>query len=287
MIDYEAFARELAKIAQEAEAAPAEPEEFRSTRGRRGAAMAAGGIGGALLGGKVFLDSKDPTKRYKGQIKVEGPNQTNLHKLVADDKSLYDKVLKQGPQGVPVENVSHIRDNAHFDPSKGKSGIIRMGTGTQGYAPTLAHEMGHADLHKSRLGRVLQNKGTMIAGALGSNPIVGALSGGLTAQSDNETVRRLGRWAPAIAAAPMLGYEAGASILGYRRLRRAGASKQQLRNAMKNFTGAWGTYGGGAALGTGAAHGVQALATSEDKLTPEQRAKVQQIKAQQAAEAGA
>jgi hypothetical protein len=117
----------------------------------------------------------------------------------------------------------------------------------------LAHELGHSDLHHG-LGRLLQNKGTMIGGNLGRSLAgIGGLTAGLA--SDDPTVQALGASAGTAAMLPMLGFEGLASMKGMGRLRDAGATPEQLAMAAKRLRMAYGTYGLAAlgALGSGVA----------------------------------
>ncbi len=119
------------------------------------------------------------------------------------------------------------------------------------HAGGLAHELGHADIAKSRLGRAVQNPATATMGSFAAP--IGALSGGLSGMSDNKTVQRLGVAAPLLAAAPQLAYEAAATIKGLSRLRRGGASGGDLLHAMKALGPGFGSYAGNAAMGVGSA----------------------------------
>lgn len=122
----------------------------------------------------------------------------------------------------------------------------------------LAHELGHADLDRGA-GRLLQNKTTAVAGRLGSNAIVGGALGYAAGRSGNETLEKWAPLAPLAASAPMLGYEALASVKGLKRMHAAGASAQQIRRAYRSMIPAWGTYVGGTAASSGAAMAGRAL----------------------------
>lgn len=107
----------------------------------------------------------------------------------------------------------------------------------------LAHELGHAQIDKSRLGRLVQNKLTVMAPAIA--PTVsgagGALSGYVDAKNDESHVLRDSAVMGA-AHAPQLGFEAGASLLGRKSLIGAGASKKELTEYAKSVGRAYGTY---------------------------------------------
>lgn len=139
----------------------------------------------------------------------------------------------------------------------------------------MAHELGHSDVAKHPLGKVIQNPFTLALGNLSRG--VGFVSGGLSGMSDDPTMQTLGVAAPAVAAAPQLVYEAAASLLGLRRLRRAGASADQLVDAAKQLGLAFGTYGARAASGAGLALSTQGMvggirnALEEPDAVPEEK----------------
>jgi hypothetical protein len=139
----------------------------------------------------------------------------------------------------------------------GPKGAVLLGKDTR--APSvLAHELGHADVQSSRLGRVVQNTPTRALGMTSGG--IGYLSGGLSGLSDDPRVRTLGLAAPALAAAPMLASEGLASLKAVRHLRGAGASRGQMWNAAKTLIPAWGTYASHAGKGVANAAIAQGLA---------------------------
>lgn len=121
----------------------------------------------------------------------------------------------------------------------------------------LAHELGHAEIAKSRLGRLVQNKATNAVGTL--SPYIGVGTGALTGYSDNKNVQRAGVLAPLLAAAPQLAYEGGASLHALRSLRRAGASRKEMLRAAGTLAPAFGTYAANAGLGVAGAAYSQAV----------------------------
>lgn len=178
-------------------------------------------------------------------------------------KELYDKVLSNAP--VQVGHTPQVPSAAFIPSGLNSRGVYeRAGLGhidpnlphvlvnpEMGGAPSvLSHELGHADIHSSRAGRVLQSH---LAGSLGRHsPFVGLVGGLATGDSDNETVRNLGMASGAIASIPQLLSEAGASIKGYRQLKRLGANAGQLRAARGSLLPAFGTYLASAGMGLGA-----------------------------------
>jgi len=172
-----------------------------------------------------------------------------LKPLSDANKQLYEKVIQSADPETVIHHAPFL-DNAYYDPSD-HSVVV----GERFKTPSiLAHELGHGELAKHRFGKLLQNKPTMIAGSLGRNAALASLVGAATAQSDNPYVQTAGRWAPAALSAPLVAFEGLASILAHRRLKRLGATKQQLSEARRTLLAAWGTYVGGAGLSTAGAH---------------------------------
>ncbi len=179
------------------------------------------------------------------------------------DPELFDKVRKNAPKGLKVLEEggplsAAMAGGAHF--SAGKEGPLAkylpehtnhdeyVSAGGSKNPSILAHELGHADINRSRLGRLAQNPLGISAGAMAGN--VGALTGGATAFSDDERVQRAGVLAPLALSAPQLAFEAAASVQGLRRMRGAGANAKQLLHGAKTLAPAFGTYAGRAAAGS-------------------------------------
>jgi hypothetical protein len=137
---------------------------------------------------------------------------------------------------------------------------IMLGMGGEGSAATVAHEIGHADIHANRFGRMLQNPVTTRMGGLA--PLAGLAGGIASGFSDDPDTRRAAIVAPLALSAPQLAYEAGATALGLRRMRRQGASMREIGRGLGTILPAQATYGMQAASGvTGALLG-QRLGTS-------------------------
>jgi hypothetical protein len=116
----------------------------------------------------------------------------------------------------------------------------------------LAHELGHAGINESRVGRLVQNRATIRAGA-GAGGIGAAAGFASGAFSDDPRVHRAALAVPALASLPTLGYEAAATLSGLGKLRRGGADKAQMARALKTLGPAWGTYAVRTGMGTAAA----------------------------------
>lgn len=203
-----------------------------------GTGMAAGGLGSAVIGGRRTLsqlsaspDQGEIYQKLKQQAKKKGTEVYEDGGLMAN--YITDELAAKAI-GAPVGSV-HV-----------SGGLKRPSI--------LAHELGHASIGRTRLGKFIQNTPTGILGKLGRDPLIGGVIGAATGASENEKVRDLGKWAPLIVSAPNLAYEGGASLIGLRNLRRLGVKGKAFREAAKDMLSGFSTYAGGTALGTGAAH---------------------------------
>ncbi len=107
-----------------------------------------------------------------------------------------------------------------------------------------AHEAGHAYIDNSRMGKVLQNPITAMAGNLVPDAsLVGGVASGYADEKNKEDHKLRDALVGLGVSAPQLAYEAGASIKGHQLLKDIGVSKGRLSNYDKNSLKAWGTYG--------------------------------------------
>ena len=138
---------------------------------------------------------------------------------------------------------------------------VSLGGGGHRTPAVLSHEIGHAQIYGNRLGKILQNPVTTIMGSQASVP--GMLAGYASGRgTDNEKVKRLARWSPALLAAPQLLYEAGASGLGVRNMLRAGATRREALGALKQLAPALGSYVANAGTGVAGSTLVQGIASA-------------------------
>lgn len=230
----------------------ADPHRQRALQGVVG--RVAAGVGGGALGvaAQRQVTTENPGDsalmsrvRQNATVPIhDAPNGVNAYVAPASTgfgRKINDMALDQiGMKGTEI----------------GPKGAVLLGKDSR--APgALAHELGHADLQSSRLGRVVQNTPTRALGMGASG--VGLISGGLSGLSDDPRTRALGLAAPAIAAAPMLASEGLASFKAVRHLRGAGASKGQMWRAAKTLLPAFGTYAAHAGKGVANAAIAQGL----------------------------
>lgn len=125
--------------------------------------------------------------------------------------------------------------------------LVHLGEEHAKVPAVMAHELGHAQFNKTRLGRALQHPATRLStNALGA-PLSG-LAGLLAARSDSDAAPYAAALVPLALHAPTLVSEAMASRHAMGKLRAAGASAAQLAKARRQLAGAYGTYLGQAGV---------------------------------------
>jgi len=168
--------------------------------------------------------------------------------VVAPFQRMLVRGMRTGKEDLNEKTLRWAKDRGHtvvddprilgaFNPSTKKIHV-------SGKDPNvLAHELGHAEIDRSRLGRMVQNKGTIIAGNLAPTAAgVGGVASGYQEAEDGRS--RTGRDAALLGGAhlPQLGYEAGASVKGHKILKGLGASKGDLSGYRRSVGRAYGTY---------------------------------------------
>lgn len=239
-----------------------------------GAAIGAAGFGTTALAtpGVQRATAYQPSEADKGLYEGLKSSTTTPVYEGRTNREVMDDVIhgRQGPQHPGrVNDVLHSvgSHNAGYVDVEGPltrrtvgkalntdKSFVAMGSGLKGNPHVLAHELGHAAHDKTMLGKVTQSLPAGLlrnpALSLGSSAAIGATTG----LSDNENVRRAGRWAPLALSAPMLASEAAASLHGHGSLKRLGASAEQLAQYRKTMLPAFGTYAGHAALSPAVSH---------------------------------
>jgi hypothetical protein len=170
----------------------------------------------------------------RGMDKKEVPNAKVF-------KSLLDRAKREGVQDVFIEPAL---GEGLYAPA-----LKTIVLPSDKVHTTLAHELGHHQITKSRFGRLVQNPVTMLSGqnaALASLP-AGTVSGYREEQGGEPFSFKKGFGKGVLVsgaiAAPMLGFEAWASKKGLRSLQQAGLGKAGINQARKSLARAWGTYG--------------------------------------------
>lgn len=124
---------------------------------------------------------------------------------------------------------------------------VHIGDEHQHIPAVLAHELGHAEFDRTRLGRVLQNP--IFRHSLNSLALpASAIGGVLAARSDSGAAPYAAMALPALMHAPTLISEGAASYNALKKLRNIGASAADISKARRQLAGAFGSYLGHAGL---------------------------------------
>lgn len=250
---------------------------------RRGAVLGGTGlVGGELARAGSRASDYVPSAADKALFeKLKGTSPTpvvSANEVYGHVPEFLKKVIGEEASQVAEGALTNaIRDdlagNAAFirKGSVDKKSVIALGEELANRPEILAHEMGHSSIHRNPVGRVVQNPITSIAGRLGASAVLGGSIGAITGTSENKRVQQLGRWAPALAAAPRLAFEAGATGLGLAKMYRSGANRGQMWRGVKALAPAWGTYAAPVAVATGAAHLGQGLVRRSEEEAQERK----------------
>jgi hypothetical protein len=150
-------------------------------------------------------------------------------------------------------------------------------------AALYAHELGHASIDKSRLGRLVQNPLTTLAGqAAVPSAFVGGMSSGYSDEDKGTNKVKRDAAIGAAAMLPQLAYEAEASRRGAKMLRNVGADEAIMKSYRNRIGNAWGTYAltpvaAGINYGLGRAAG-RWMAKSDRKAREKQAAALEHVR---------
>jgi hypothetical protein len=139
------------------------------------------------------------------------------------DAMIYRALVKGSPVKIKVTEEAKDYGGGYFDPEKKLIAVDKKDFSV------LAHELGHADLDKGLLGRMLQSRLARLAYMKSGIASIGA--GILMAKG-----KKWGLLLPALAVAPTLASEALATSKGRRLLDELKAGKRQLQK-FENVTG--------------------------------------------------
>lgn len=163
-----------------------------------------------------------PLKReLAGAAMKRGPETARLKALrkglaEGDSAEVHHETMPDvGPRYVRAGGKQHVGLRADEDPA------------------VLSHELGHAEFDRTTIGRVLQSPATQWL------PMAGRVGGAVAAARGNVTI---GMAIAAASALPILAYEGEASRRGIAKLRRAGATEEEVADAKARLLKAWGTY---------------------------------------------
>lgn len=143
---------------------------------------------------------------------------------------LWNLLRKKSPVKVKIDRLADLHGGGYFDQAAKEIGMSSKDH------ETLAHELGHVDLDKNLIGRLLQHQ--IARGIFGLTPLMGAIAGASLARG-----RKLPLLIPVATAAPTLISERWATGKGGKRLKDAGASKKELEKYYSALSKSFSTYG--------------------------------------------
>lgn len=138
------------------------------------------------------------------------------------DARVFKELMKGSTVKVKVTSGAHAYGGGYFDQQRKEIGL------SEKKFSTLAHELGHVDIDKHLLGRLIQSRAARLANT--ATPLAGIGAALLLAKG-----KKWGLLLPAALAAPTLLSEALASFKGHKKLEEAKASskqKSQYKNEM-------------------------------------------------------
>jgi len=151
-------------------------------------------------------------------------------KQLKRDLELWNKLRGASPVKIRIDRDADLHGGGYFDQQ-----AKEIGLSSKDYE-TLAHELGHAELDKKIIGRVLQ--GPTARGLFDWTPVAGAIAGAGLARG-----KKLPLLLPFLTAAPTLISEHWATVRGSGRLESAGATKKEVDMYRKALGSSLGTYG--------------------------------------------
>ena len=151
-------------------------------------------------------------------------------KQLKRDLELWNKLRGASPVKIKIDRDADSYGGGYFDQQ-----AKEIGLSSKDYE-TLAHELGHAELDKKIIGRLLQ--GPTARGLFDWTPVAGALAGAGLA-----TGKKLPLLLPLLTMGPTLVSEHWATRKGAKRLKAAGGSKKEVEKYRDNLRSSLGSYG--------------------------------------------
>lgn len=145
--------------------------------------------------------------------------------------ALWKKLRKLSPVKVKKDVMADLHGGAYFDQEAKEIGLSRNDY------ESLAHEIGHAELDKMRLGRVLQHP--HMRTAFNMTPLAGAVAGALASRG-----KKLGLLLPVATTAPTIASELWATHKGKNKLKEIGATPEEVKRYKKNLNKSFVSYMG-------------------------------------------
>lgn len=169
-----------------------------------------------------------------GQLITEKDVQT-----IKREVELWNKLRKASPVKVRQDRMADLHGGAYFDQQAKEIGLSKKDY------ESLAHEIGHAELDKKLIGRMLQHPAARTA--FGFTPVAGAIAGAMAGRGNKK-----GLLLPLATAAPTIASEMWATHKGKKQLQAQGATPEEVRRYRKNLRDSLISYFGPPVEGAGA-----------------------------------
>lgn len=183
---------------------------------------------------------------FSSEIRKIAEERAKKMPLSSADKQLFKAIEKGSPVKVRITSDALHYGGGYFDQETKEIGL------SEKKFETLAHEVGHAHLDESLLGRLIQHQNVRGASSL----IIGALAG-IGAGILMAKGKRWGLLLPAALSAPTILSEMLATREGTKRLEREGATEEQQNRYHLEARKGLSSYFTAPALGTLVAAGMQ------------------------------
>lgn len=249
----------------------------------------------------IIRDKLVKSAKKQGIKVIEDPTGKNSAYLGAKEgkitRKILAKTLKVGKKHMSKRELLGMLEGVEkgMDEASGIKGVFRnmgkdaiiLGKGDLSEADVLSHELGHAQYlrkgrSKSVVGKVSHKLNPISKASTGSVGTVAAAINGFKAGQKAVKSKKEGKkestWnklravaVPAAMAAPLLIAEGKASLNGLKAMKKAGASKELLKQSRKRLAGAWGTYAGHASKNVIVGAGARELGKGYEKLKDEEK----------------
>lgn len=207
---------------------------------------------------KVVNDSKAGNAAYTG-----AKSGRKMRNVLAGMKKLSKKIQGGEDLNRAMDQVKNDLGNKmgskEFFKHLGKDAIVIGDPNSAlGQADVISHELGHANYMRSGRGKNALIKGShklMTVSKLATSKVGQGASvahgfkAGVQAERKKQNGEKLSKWdrvkgvaLPAAAVAPLLIAEGGASLNGLKAMKKAGASKELLKQSRHRLQNAWNTY---------------------------------------------
>lgn len=162
--------------------------------------------------------------------------------LAKAEKKIFNALMQNAPVKVRILPEAAAYGGGYFDQVNKEIGLSEKNY------QILAHEIGHAEIDKHLLGRIIQSRAVRLASGAMGNALSGLGAGILMAKG-----KKWGVLLPTAIALPTLLSEGVASYKGNKLLKEHGATDEQQRDYRNLALKMFGTYAAAPAISTGLA----------------------------------